>query len=170
MTDILTVLHDGAMVIVTACAPLIAYKLLSLVGLQADANAVTVVTNALDRGANMALDHAVAVGDPLMLKAETKSKALRIANDYVANAASTEAAKLGVAEAALATKIEATLAGKLHVSAMLAAVPPPPATVNVVNLNAHAPYVPPVYAPVAGQGLTPVPLTVPVEVVGQPAT
>lgn len=150
MNDILTVLHDGAMVIVTACAPLIAYKLLSLVGLQADANAVTVVTNALDRGANMALDHAVAVGDPLMVKAETKSKALRIANDYVANAASSEAAKLGVAEAALATKIEATLAGKLHVSAMLAAVPP-----------AAVPILTPVTVPDA-------PVDVPVVAVGQP--
>lgn len=122
--DIVSLIHDALMAIIAACAPVIAWKLASLVGMQSNANAITVVTNAIDKGASLALDHGQTALDPLLQKAETKSAALKVANDYVVATAGAEAAQLGVGEAALATKVRAVLADKLNVPAVALASAP----------------------------------------------
>lgn len=113
--DILSLFHELLMAIITACAPVIAFKLMQLVGLSDNAKLRDIIATAIDRGSDKALQHGQALLDPLLQNGMNKYSALQEANSYVMKAAGQEAAKLGVSEAALAEKVALALAGKLQV-------------------------------------------------------
>lgn len=120
------ILHDVMMLVLTTCAPIIAWKLASMMGLQNNQAAVDTLNTAIVRGVGIALDHGQSVGDALLTNPANKDTALVKANSYVAQFASKEAQQLGVTESAVATKVAAELALKLHDTNVVASIVPTP--------------------------------------------
>lgn len=114
MVTAVDIAYDICLPIVTACAPIIAWKLASLVGMENNAAAVTELNSALQRSVGIALAHGQAVGDKFLADPVNKNNALVKANGYVAEFAGGAALTLGVTGQELATKVAAELALKLH--------------------------------------------------------
>lgn len=127
---VVDILHDAAQAVIVAVAPIIAWKLASLVGMNSDAVAVGTLNTAIVRGVGIALDHGQAVGDSLLANPANRNTALVKANTYVAQVASKEAVQIGVTEQAVATKVAAELALKLHDTNVVASIIPTPAPVT----------------------------------------